>query len=574
MVVLVRLGQLLPRPSLPSLAEWRRNAIAGLVVGVIALPLSIALAVAVGVPPIAGLYTAVFAGGLASLCGGSRFNITGPTAALVPVLSGAVLQHGPGALPMVGLLAGVLLLAMSLLGAGRLVRFIPHPVIIGFTAGIALSIAFGQLNTFLAVTGTDPHREHFHEKLWDTLAHLGTVEPVTPLMGVAALVLLFCWQRFVPRVPGPLVAVTGFTALTWWLGLDTPTLGSRYGELPRDFPTPSFAWFDAGLAFDLIPVAVAVAVLGAVESLLAAVVGDGMAASSERTEPDRELFGQAVANVISPIMGGIPATAAIARTAAGIRNGASSRLTGFFHALTVLLATLAFGGLAGHIPLTVLAAVLIVVAWNIAEADVLAALVRRAPREDLIVLISTIAITLFFDLTYAIGFGVVVSMVLLIRRLGSDPAAAAMLADDSGAVAGVSPELGALIHARPDIAFYNARGFLSFHSAAQFEHELQASGHHRPLILRTKDVRHIDTSGLLALREVIRYHRRHGGRVILTAIQPEVREVLERFGILAEIDPANVFEHTKDAIESIPVPARGGNEHGGIARHAAADAAG
>jgi len=549
--VLARVRHVLPRPALPPAAEWRRNAVSGVVVGIIALPLSIALAVAVGVPPIAGLYTAVFAGGAASLCGGSRFNITGPTAALVPVLSGAVLAHGPAALPMVGLLAGVILFAMSLLGAGRLVRFIPHPVVIGFTAGIALSIAFGQLNTFLAVTGTDPRAEHFHEKLWDTLRHLQTVGATTPLMGLAALVLLFAWQRFVPRVPGPLVAVTGFTALTWWLGLDTPTLASRYGDLPRDLPSPSFAWFDAGLAFDLLPVAVAVAVLGSVESLLAAVVGDGMAATTDRTEPDRELFGQAVANLVSPVMGGIPATAAIARTAAGIRNGATSRLTGIFHALTVLLATLAFGGLAGHIPLTVLAAVLIVVAWNIAEADVLAALVRRAPREDLVVLVSTILVTLFFDLTYAIGLGMVVSMVLLIRRLSAAPAAAAMLADEGGAVVGVSPELGALIHSRPDIAFYNAGGFLSFHSAAQFEHELQASDH-RPLILRTKDVRHIDTSGLLALREVIRHHRRHGGRVVLTAIQPEVREVLERFGILAELGDGNVFEHTACAIAAQP----------------------
>ncbi|MFN8508933.1 MAG: SulP family inorganic anion transporter [Dehalococcoidia bacterium] len=245
MVVLVRFGQLLPRPSLPSLAEWRRNAIAWPVVWS-SRPPAIALAVAVGVPPIAGLYTAAFAGGLASLCGGSRFNITDRRRRSCRCSRGRCCSTGRVRCRWWGCSRGVLLLVMSSLGAGRLVRFIPHPVIIGFTAGIALSIAFGQLNTFLAVTGTDPHREHFHEKLWDTLAHLETVGAVTPLMGVAALVLLFAWQRFVPRRARPLVAVTGFTALTWWLGLDTPTLGSRYGELPRDFPMPTFALFDAG----------------------------------------------------------------------------------------------------------------------------------------------------------------------------------------------------------------------------------------------------------------------------------------------------------------------------------------
>ncbi|HET7736947.1 MAG TPA: SulP family inorganic anion transporter, partial [Tepidiformaceae bacterium] len=321
-------------PPLPSLASLRRNAISGLVVGVIAIPLSIALAVAVGVPPVAGLYTAVFAGATASVFGGSRYNITGPTAALVPILSSAVLRHGAVALPMVGLLAGIALILMSLFRFGRLIRFMPGFVIVGFTAGIALSIAFGQLNALLAVSGTDPSLEHFHERLWDTLRHLNTIHPATPLVAGGSLATLLVSSRLFPRVPPPLVAVVLVTAVTWAFAVDTPTIASRYGELPRDIPTPSFAFFDLSLIPSLLPVAFAVAVLGAVESLLSAVVADGMAPTSERHDPDRELRGQGLANLVSPVMGGIPATAAIARTAAGIRSGGDSRLTGVFHAVT------------------------------------------------------------------------------------------------------------------------------------------------------------------------------------------------------------------------------------------------
>jgi SulP family sulfate permease len=543
------------RLQLPSAPDIRDNAIAGVVVGIVALPLSIALAVAVGAPPIAGLYTAIFAGAAASIFGGSSFNITGPTAALVPILSHAVLLHGPAALPMVGLMAGLLLLAMSALHLGRLMRFMPGLVIVGFTAGIALSIAFGQLNNLLAVTGTDPGLEHFHEKLWDTLRRLDTVEPATPLVGLASLAILFIWPSIpgARRIPAALVAVAAVTAVAWRFGIDTPTLAGRYGDLPTGFPRPSLDFFDGGLIFDLIPAAVAVAVLGAVESLLSATVADGMSPSPVRHDPDRELRGQAIANFVSPVMGGIPATAAIARTAAGIRSGGTSRLTGVFHSLTVLAAALALGGLAGHIPLTVLAAILVVVAWNIAEAPEIVRLFRRAPREDLIVLGSTIGITLFFDLTYAIGFGLLASAVLMLRRLVGLPAASELLPDEAGRIKQVSPELGALIQSRPDIAFFTAQGVLSFHSVAAFEYELM--GHkHNPLILRMKDVHHVDTSGLLTLEGIIEHRQKSGGRIILTAIQPDVFPVLEKFGLLKKLGPENVFEHTKCAIASIDAP--------------------
>ena len=539
--------------ALPSASELRANAVAGLVAGIIALPLSIALAVAVGVAPIAGLYTAVFAGAAASIFGGSRFNITGPTAALVPLLSHVVLTHGPGALPMVGLMAGVFLLAMSRLGFGALVRFMPGTVIIGFTAGIALSIIFGQLNTFMAVAGTDPALEHFHEKTWDTLRHLHSVRWTTPAVGLASLAILVWSPRVLPKVPSVLVAVAAITAITWGFDIDTPTLASKYGELPRELPRPSLGFWEMDLFIDLLQPAIAIAILGAVESLLSAVVADGMSSQRVRHDPNGELRGQGIANVIGPLFGAIPATAAIARTAASIRAGATSRTAGVFHSLTVLTLTLVLGPLAGHIPMTALAAVLFITAWRIAEVPEVTRLIRRAPREDLIVLVSTILITVFLDLTYAIGFGVLASTVLLVRRLVQVPAAAALLPDETGRIVQVSPELSELIQSRPDIDFFTAQGLLSFHSASAFEYQLQGDMQ-RPLILRMKDVRHIDTSGMLTLEGIIEHRRNHGGRIILTSIQPEIRPALERFGILKMLGPENVFEHTKCAIASIDDP--------------------
>lgn len=541
-----------PHVELPSWSDVRQNAISGLVVGVIAIPLSIALAVAVGVPPIAGLYTAIYAGAFASLFGGSRYNITGPTAALVPILSHATLAYGAQALPLIGLMSGVLLLVMSHFKLGALVRFMPGLVITGFTAGIALSIAFGQLNNFLAVSGTDPHLEHFHQKTWDTFTHLNTIGWTTPLLGLGSLVLVAAWPHLpkIRAIPGALVAVVFATIAARMFDLSTPTIASRYGELPRSLPSPSLSFFDAQMAFELLPIAVAVAILGSVESLLSAVVADGMAGQPVRHDSNKELRGQGVANLVNSVMGGIPATAAIARTAAGIRNGATSRISGVFHSLTVLAATLALGGLAGDIPLATLAAILLFVAWNIAEAPEVVRLLRRAPRADLTVLIATILITLFSDLTYAIGFGVLASMLLLIRRLVAVPAAQELLPDDTGRISQVSPELATLIKSRPDISFFTANGALSFHSAADFEYTLHGE-QQRPLILRMKDVHHIDSTGLLTLEGIIEHRQKRGERIILTAIQPDVRPVLEKFGILDRIGPGNEFAHTKDAIASI-----------------------
>lgn len=528
------------------------NLVAGLIVGVVAIPLSIALAVAVGVPPIVGLYTAAFAGGVAAVFGGSRFNITGPTAALVPLLAHAVLQYGVEVLPLLGVMSGLILVGMWRLRLGRLVRFMPGLVVVGFTAGIALSIAFGQVNTLLAVTGTNPSLEHFHEKLIDTVMHLSTVQWETPLLGLFSVAFLLRWQRTPKRIPGPLIVVVVATVLAQVLGIDTPTVGSRYGELPRGFPIPDLNFLRAvrlDLIIELAPLAMSVAILSGVESLLSAVVADNMAPAFGRHDPDRELLGQGLANLVAPIMGGMPATAAIARTATGIRNGATSRLAGVAHAVTVLAITLLFSGLGAQIPLSALAAILIVVAWNIADFPEVTHLLRGAPREDLVALLGTALMTLFFDLTYAIGFGIVASIVLLLRRLTRMPSVAAIVAEEA-ADGWIPDELVTLLKAHPDVAFFNVQGVLSFHSAAEFERAL--IGHdHRPLVLRMRDLHHIDASGLIMLRGIIDQRRHAGARIVLTDVQPEVLVSLRRFGIIGIVGPAAVFARAEDAVAAL-----------------------
>ena len=542
--------------SFMPFAEIRANVISGIVVGIVALPLAIALAIAVGAPPIAGLYTSAFAGGFASLFGGSRYTITGPTAALVPLLTGVVIKFGVEALPIVAVMSGILLFLMTVLKLGKLMKYMPGLVIIGFTAGIGLSIVFGQIASFMNVTGTDPSHEHFHDRMWDLIQHLNTVSWTTPLIGLLAVALMIAWpfiQRFAPKlksIPPTFVALITVSLLVYFIDLDTPTVATRYGDLPGSFPTPTFDWFDADLIVSLIPSAIAISILMGVETLLTAVMADNLAGTSRRHNPTKELFGQGIANVISPIFGGIPATAAIARTGAGIQNGATSRLSGVTHAIFVLTATIALGSLVGHIPMTVLAAILIVVAWRITSVPQLIKMARTAPRQDHLVLFSTLIITVTVDLTYAIAAGVFLSLILLLRQLTSLESASELQPDESGQIRQVSAELGKLMQQRKDIIFFNAQGLISFHSAFEFERTLLEHDT-RPLILRMKDVRYMDTTGLMTLESIIESRQKLGSRVMLSAIQPGVQTTLDKFGILDLIGEENVFEGTALAIRNV-----------------------
>ncbi len=545
-----------PKALMP-LAEIRANLISGIVVGIVALPLAIALAIAVGATPIAGLYTSAFAGGFAALFGGSRYTITGPTAALVPLLTGVVIKFGVEALPVVGAMAGVLLFVMTAMKLGRLMKYMPGLVIIGFTAGIGLSIAFSQIGSFLNVTGINPGQEHFHQRMWDLIQHLGTIGWTTPLIGLSAVALMLAWpfvQDFLPKlksIPSTFIALIVVSLLVFYIDIDTPTVATSYGDLPSSFPTLTLDWLDLDLIFDLIPSAIAIAILMGVETLLTAVMADNLAGTSRRHKPTQELFGQGVANIIGPIFGGIPATAAIARTGAGIQNGATSRLSGITHAMLVLVATIALGSMVGHIPMTVLAAILLVVAWQITSVPELIRMVKTAPRQDHIVLFSTLIITVTVDLTYAIAAGVFLSLLLLLRQLTSLESASEFEPDEKGRIRQVSAELGELMQQRKDIIFFNAQGLISFHSAFNFERRILEFDM-RPLILRMKDVKYIDTTGLMTLNTIVKRRHELGSRVMLSAIQPTVHARLKKFGVLNLVRAENVYDGTALAIASVP----------------------
>ena len=287
-----------PKSFMPF-AEIRTNVISGIAVGTVALPLAIALAIAVGAPPIAGLYTSVFAGGFASLFGGSRYTITGPTAALVPLLTVVVFKFGVKALPLVGVMSGILLLVMSALKVGRLMKFMPRLVVIGFTAGIGLSIAFGQLASFFNVTGTDPAHEYFHERMWDLILHLDTVGWTTPLIGLLAIVLMLLWPSVQDRasklksIPPTFIALIAVSALVFYVDIDTPTVSTHYGDLHGSFPQPRFDWFNLDLIIQLIPSSIAISILMGVETLLTAVISDNLAGTSRRYKPTQSCSGRA-----------------------------------------------------------------------------------------------------------------------------------------------------------------------------------------------------------------------------------------------------------------------------------------
>jgi len=537
-------------------SEIRVNVVSGVVVGIVALPLAIALAIAVGAPPIAGLYTSAFAGGAAAVFGGSRFTITGPTAALVPLLTAVVIKFGVEALPVVAVMSAGLLFVMTTLKLGKLMKYMPGLVVIGFTAGIGLSIALGQLASFFNVTGLNPEHEQFHDRMWDLIQHFDTVAWTTPLIGISAILLMLGWPVVQDRIskfktiPPTFVALILVSVIVFAFDVSTPTVSTRYGDLPQSFPVPSVDWFDVNLIVKLIPSAVAISILMGVETLLTAVMADNLAGTSRRHNPTRELFGQGIANLIGPLFGGIPATAAIARTGAGIQNGATSRLSGFTHAMFVLVATFALGGLVGHIPMTVLAAILIVVAWRITNVPELIKMARTAPRQDHMVLFATLVITVTVDLTYAIAAGVFLSLVLLLRQLSSIESASELTPDEHGQIRQVSRGLSELMQKRKDIIFFNAQGLISFHSAFEFERKL-IENDSRPLILRMKDVNYIDTTGLMTLQTIIKARQNNGSRVILSAIQPTVFSSLQKFGILNLIGAENVFPGTSEAISSV-----------------------
>jgi len=529
--------------------HWPRNLLAGLIVGLVALPLAMAFAIASGVKPEQGLYTAIVAGALVALFGGSRVQIAGPTGAFVVILAGVVQRYGVDGLQLATLMAGVLLIAFGLLRVGAVLQFIPAPVITGFTSGIAIIIWVGQWQPFFGLPAIEA--DYFHQKLWGLIQVLPQLQWTPTVLAIASLTVMLLTPRILPQVPGPLVALVAATAVVKLADLPVATIGSAFGGIPSMLPTLHFPQLSIDKLVELVRPAFAIALLGSIESLLSAVVADGMAGT--RHDSNQELIGQGIANIAAPLFGGFAATGAIARTATNIRNGGNSPLAGIVHVVTLVLVILLLAPLAKDIPLCVLAAILFMVAWNMAEVPHFVRMVRRAPRPDVFVLLATFALTVFVDLIVAVNVGVILAALLFMRRMSEvvevQPQSAQQIQEEL--------RQEGLAELPKSVLVYSINGPFFFAAVDNFERTLRQA-HTKPaaVIFRMGGVPIIDITGLQALEETVRQLQKRGTRVLLCELSPRIEVKLRRAEVTALLGPANVHPRLVDALRAIMPPAQ------------------
>lgn len=536
-------------------AQWLPNIIAGVIVGVVALPLAMAFAIASGVKPEQGLYTAIIAGIAVSLFGGSRVQIAGPTGAFIVILAGVVAQFGVNGLMVATLMAGVILVAMGLARLGAVIRFIPDPVIVGFTAGIAVIIWVGQWAYFFGLP--TPGDAPFYLKTWHQLQSFGQLQPVTALLGLLSLALAVLGPRIpgFSRVPGPLLAMLVATALVVVLDLKgVATIESTFGAIPRGLPTLQMPELSFDRIVQLLPSAFTIAMLGAIESLLSAVVADGMAGT--RHDSNQELIGQGVANILSPLFGGIAATGAIARTATNIRNGGTSPLAGIVHAITLLLILVVLAPYAGKVPLCALAAILFVVAWNMSEAQRFVRLVRRAPRADVVILLITFTLTIVTDLVVAVNIGVILAMFQFMRRMSAE---VSVVAHGEASLRYELAEAGMEVLPK-GVLVYAIEGPFFFGSVDSLERALSWSREPpRCVVLRLDRVPLVDATGLKRLESTIQHLKRRGVEVLLTGASQRVLRKLMRAQIVRRDQAPTYFGDLAAALRHIELERSSGS---------------
>ncbi|MEK3833170.1 SulP family inorganic anion transporter [Paenibacillus sp. FSL R7-0128] len=528
-----------------NIASLRKDIISGTIVGVIAIPLGMAFAIASGVKPEYGIYTTIVAGILISLFGGSRFQIGGPTGAFIPILFAIAMQYGYENLLIAGMMAGVILVLMGVLRLGVLIKFIPKPVTIGFTAGIAVIIFSGQIANFLGLRDMKRH-ESFIDNMKEIGAHLPTINLYSILTAGVCLGVVVLGLRFAPKVPGSLIGLLCATVIAalFFSGKVT-TIGSAYGDIPNTLPSfhfPVITWEKIKL---LIRPAFVIALLGAIESLLSAVVADGM--SGSRHDSNRELIGQGVANIAAPLFGGIPATGAIARTATNIRSGAASPLSGIIHGVVVFLILLLFAPYASSIPLAAMAPILMVVAWNMSERKEFLHLLKLKTGDSLVLAI-TFLLTVFADLTVAVEVGLILAVVLFVKRMGEVHRISKVLPDPSSVK--VEAHMVTESHDCPQIGIYNVEGPLFFGAAYRFDHTMPELGPDQPklILLRMGKVPLMDTTGEANLAALVKELQAAGGRLMISGIQSQPLELLKRTGLYDRIGAAQFYDHTGEAI--------------------------
>lgn len=528
-----------------TIGHLQKDLLAGLIVGIVAIPLAMAFAIASGVKPEYGIYTAIIAGFITSLLGGTKFSISGPTGAFVPVLFAIVMQYGYENLLIAGLMAGFILILMGVLRMGTIIQYFPKPVTIGFTAGIAIIIFSGQIADFLGLTDV-LKKEYFHENMFEIVMVLGAIDFYSLLTAVICLAVIIAAMRFFPKIPGALLGLIVSTLIaTFFYPDQVATIGSKFGGIPSSLPQLQFPQLSPDKLLELLGPAFMIAMLGAIESLLCAVVADGM--TGHKHNSNRELVGQGIANVITPLFGGIAATGAIARTATNIKNGGSSPLSGIIHSLVVLTVLLVLTPFASKIPMASMAPILMVVAWNMSERKEFARILKTRSF-DSVVMLFTFALTVFIDLTTGVMIGLLVSFILFVKQMKTVHSVKKVALDDIQNKA--TTERVKEGYNCPQISLFTLEGPLFFAATQSLEDLIDREIQSNPkvILLRMSKVPYLDTSGEAVLVNVINRIRKQQGILLISGIREQPKSMLIKTGFYEQIGELHFFEHTGQAI--------------------------
>lgn len=527
--------------------QFTKDLMAGLIVGLVALPLAIAFSIASGVSPEKGLYTAIVAGFIISALGGSRVQIGGPTGAFIVIVYGIVQVHGVNGLIIATFMAGIMLIIMGFARLGSIIKFIPHPLIIGFTSGIALIILSSQVKDFLGLKmGAIP--ADFIDK-WESYIHyFGTINITTALIGAATTLIILLWPKITHKIPGSLIAIFVTTAIVQLLHLPIETIGSKFGNIPTSLPKPVIPHLDFTTIKNLIRPAFTIALLGGIESLLSAVVSDGMIGGNHRS--NTELIAQGIANIFSSIFGGIPATGAIARTATNVKNGGRTPVAGMIHAITLLLILLFFGKWAALIPMATLAGILVVVAYHMSEWRHFLSIVK-GPRSDMAILLTTFLLTVLVDLTVAIEIGMILAAFLFMRNMIKSSDVSVMIGDAEGENNGDDKEPLEKFSVPGQVEVFEISGPLFFGAAYKFKDAMRfIEKPPKVLIIRMRKVPIIDATGINTIKEVYKESKQRGTKLILSEVHSlQIMEELKKARLLFSVGKANVTDTFQGAID-------------------------
>jgi len=536
---------------LSSIKEYNKNLFisdltSGLIVGIVALPLAIAFAIASGVSPEKGIITAIIAGFIISALGGSKVQIGGPTGAFVVIVYSIVENYGLNGLFISTIMAGVILVIMGLARFGSVIKFIPHPVVVGFTSGIALIIFTSQLKDFLGLNIANLPAD-FTEKIGVYSDFINTINPYSVLIAGGSLLIMIFWPKVSHKIPGSIIALILATVIVTIFNLPVETIGSRFGEIASTFPEPDTFEVNLSIIRNLIQPATTIAILAAIESLLSAVVADGMIGGKHRS--NMELVAQGAANIITPFFGGIPATGAIARTATNIKNGGRTPIAGIIHALVLLLIMLFFGQWAKLIPMAALAAILVVVAYNMSEWRTFRSLLK-SPKSDVAVLLTTFGLTVIIDLTVAIEIGMVLAVFLFMRRMAMVTNVGVItreLTDEEETV--VDPMAIDKKNVPEGVEVFEINGPFFFGAVEKFKEAAEIiENPPKVRIIRMRNVPAIDSTGLHVLEEVLRDSRKEGTEVIFSGVHAQPLMAFDNSGLLKKIGEKNVHSNIDEAL--------------------------